>query len=51
LRLAEAVLAEEPSEANFAVLSDIRAQLSALEGAEATIEGFGAHSGREDKSV
>ncbi len=51
LRLAETVLAEEPSEANFAVLADIRAQLSALEGAEATIEGFGAHSGREDKSV
>jgi DNA primase len=51
LRLAEAVLAGEPSEANFAVLADIRAQLSALEGAEATIEGFGAHSGREDKSV
>ncbi len=51
LRLAETVLAEEPSEANFAVLADIRAQLSALEGVEATIEGFGAHSGREDKSV
>lgn len=51
LRLAETVLAENPSEANFAVLADIRAQLSALEGAEATIEGFGAHSGREDKSV
>jgi DNA primase len=51
LRLAEAVLAEEPSAANFAVLADIRKNLSALEGAEATIEGFGAHSGREDKSV
>jgi DNA primase len=51
LRLAEAVLAEEPSEANFAVLADIRAQLSALEGAEATVEGFGAQSGKEDKSV
>lgn len=51
LRLAEAVLAEEPSAANFAVLADIRKNLSALEGVEATIEGFGAHSGREDKSV
>ena len=51
LRLAEAVLATEPSEASLAVLADIRAQLSALEGAEATVEGFGAHSGREDKSV
>jgi hypothetical protein len=35
----------------FAVLADIRAQLSALEGVEATIEGFGASSGREDKNV
>lgn len=51
LRQAETRLAEEPSEANFAVLADIRAQLSALEGVEATIEGFGASSGREDKSV
>ncbi|WP_294540837.1 DNA primase [uncultured Rhodoblastus sp.] len=51
LRLAETVLAEEPSAANFAVLADIRMNLSALEGVEATIEGFGAHSGREDKSV
>jgi len=51
LRLAETVLAEEPSEANFAVLADIRAQLSALEGAEATVEGYGLQSGREDKSV
>jgi DNA primase len=51
LRLAEAVLATEPSAASLAALADIRAQLSALEGAEATVEGFGAHSGREDKSV
>ena len=51
LRLAETVLAQEPSEANFAALADIKAQLSALEGVEATIEGFGARSGREDKSV
>jgi DNA primase len=51
LRLAETVLAQEPSEANLAVLVDIKAQLSALEGVEATIEGFGARSGREDKSV
>jgi len=51
LRLAEAVLAEEPSTANLAVLADIRAQLSALDGAEAMVEGFGAQSGKEDKSV
>ncbi|WP_374547852.1 DNA primase [Rhodoblastus sp.] len=51
LRRAETVLAQEPSEANFAVLADIKAQLSALEGVEAMIEGFGARSGREEKSV
>ncbi len=56
LRQAEAALAQalssgEPSEANFAILSDIKAQLSALEGVEATIEGFGAPSGREDRNM
>jgi DNA primase len=57
LRQAEAALARElasevePSPSHFAVLADIRAQLSALEGVEATIEGFGASSGREDKNV
>jgi DNA primase len=51
LRQAEMVLAQEPSEANLAFLADIKAQLSALEGVEASIEGFGARSGREEKSV
>lgn len=51
LRQAEAVLASAPSDANFAALADIKAQLSALEGVEATIEGFGASSGREEKNV
>ena len=57
LRQAEAALAQElaskvePSEASFAALADIKAQLAALEGVEATIEGFGASSGREDKNV
>jgi len=51
LRRAEMVLAGDPSEANHAILADIRVQLSALEGVEAAIEGFGARSGREDKSV
>ncbi|MCI4677862.1 DNA primase [Rhodoblastus acidophilus] len=51
LRQAETLLARDPSEANNAILADIRAQLSALEGVEAMIEGFGARSGREDKSV
>ncbi len=51
LRQAETALASEPSDSNFAALADIKAQLSALEGVEATIEGFGASSGREDKNV
>ena len=51
LRQAEAALAAEPSEVSFAALADIKTQLSALEGVEATIEGFGASSGREDRNV
>jgi DNA primase len=46
LKEAERALGEEPSEQNFAWLKDVRAQLSSLEGTEATIEGFGALSGR-----
>ncbi len=51
LRRAETLLARDPSEANNAILADIRAELSALEGVEATIEGFGIRSGREEKAV
>jgi DNA primase len=46
LKEAERALGEEPSEQNFAWLQDVRAQLSSLEGTEASIEGFGALSGR-----
>jgi DNA primase len=46
LKEAERALGEEPSERNFAWLRDVQAQLSSLEGTEATIEGFGALSGR-----
>jgi len=46
LREAERALGEELSEQNFAWLQDVRAQLSSLEGTEASIEGFGALSGR-----
>jgi DNA primase len=46
LKDAERALGEEPSEQNFAWLRDIQAQLSSLEGTEASIEGFGALSGR-----
>jgi DNA primase len=46
LKDAERALGEEPSEQNLAWLLDIKAQLSSLEGTEASIEGFGALSGR-----
>ncbi len=46
LKEAEKALGEELSEQNFAWLQDVRGQLSALDGMEATIEGFGALSGR-----
>jgi DNA primase len=46
LKDAERALGEEPSEQNLAWLLDIKAQLSCLEGTEASIEGFGALSGR-----
>jgi DNA primase len=50
LRDAERALGDEPSEKNFAWLRDIRGQLSALEGTEAMIEGFGTLSGRPVRS-
>jgi DNA primase len=46
LKDAERALGEEPSEQNLAWLLDVKAQLSSLEGTEASIEGFGALSGR-----
>jgi DNA primase len=46
LKEAERALGEELSEQNFARLQDVRGQLSALDGTEAAIEGFGALSGR-----
>lgn len=56
MRAAEAAvaaddLADDDRERNFARLRDIQAQLSALEGAEAAIEGFGEPSGRQTRSV
>jgi DNA primase len=50
LRDAERALGDEPSEKNFGWLRDIRGRLSALEGTEASIEGFGALSGRPVRS-
>jgi len=46
LQLAELALGKESSEANLGRLKDIQAQLSALGGIEAAVEGFGAQSGR-----
>jgi DNA primase len=51
LKEAERALGEELSERNFARLQDVRRQLSALEGAEAAIEGFGALSGRPARGL
>ena len=46
LKDAEAALGSEPSEENLAWLRDVQARLTALEGSEALIDGFGALSGR-----
>ncbi len=46
LKDAEHALGEEPTDANLAWLRDVQARLSALDGFEAQIEGFGASSGR-----
>ena len=45
LKDAERALAEDASDANLNWLRDVQGRLSALEGTEATIEGFGALSG------
>jgi DNA primase len=46
LQLAELALGKDSSEANLGRLKDIQAQLSAVGGIEAAVEGFGAQSGR-----
>ena len=46
LKDAEAALGAETSEENLAWLRDVQTRLSALEGAEALIDGFGVPSGR-----
>jgi DNA primase len=51
LRDAEQALAQDPSEANYSWLQDVKARLSALDGTEALIEGFGASSGRPVRSL
>jgi DNA primase len=51
LKEAERALGEELSEPNFARLRDVREQLLALDGTEASIEGFGAFSGRQPREL
>lgn len=51
LKEAERALGEEPSERNFAWLLDVRGRLAAIEGTEASIEGFGALSGRPGRGL
>ena len=51
LRAAEAILATDPSERNLEMLRDIRTQISAIDGTEAAIEGFGAASQRESGTI
>ncbi|MGA7384554.1 MAG: DNA primase [Methylocella sp.] len=46
LQLAELALGKDSSEVNLGRLKDIQAQLSALGGIEAAVEGYGAQSGR-----
>jgi DNA primase len=50
LRAAEAAFGQDLSEENFSRLADIQNQLRAVEGTEASIEGFGAASGRPLRS-
>ncbi|MGA8172373.1 MAG: DNA primase, partial [Methylocystis sp.] len=49
LRVIEERLAADPSEEDTARLADIQTQLSALDGTEAALEGFGAMSGRANR--
>ncbi len=51
LKEAEHALGSEPSEENLAWLRDVQGRLSALEGSEALIEGFGTLSGRAVRSL
>jgi DNA primase len=51
LKDAERALGEEPTDANLAWLRDVQGRLSALDGSEAQIEGFGLSSGRPVRSL
>jgi DNA primase len=51
LKEAERALGDEPSEQNLARLRDVQGRLSAVDGTEASIEGFGASSGRPRRGL
>ena len=51
LRAVEARLAASPSEEDSARMRDIQTQLSALDGTEASLEGFGSPSGRVSRTL
>jgi DNA primase len=51
LKDAERALADELSDENLAWLRDVQGRLAALDGTEATIEGFGALSGRPARGL
>jgi DNA primase len=51
LKDAEVALGDEPNEANYAWLRDVKSRLSEVDGTEALIEGFGELSGRLQRSV
>ena len=51
LKEAERALGEDPSDQNLAWLRDVQGRLSALDGTEASIEGFGVLSGHPARSL
>ena len=51
LKDAERALGDDPSEQNFAWLRDVQGRLSAVDGTEASIEGFGVLSGRPVRNL
>jgi DNA primase len=51
LKDAERALGDDPSEQNFAWLRDVQGRLSAIDGTEASIEGFGVLSGRPARNL
>ena len=51
LKDAERALGDDPSEQNFAWLRDVQGRLSAIDGTEASLDGFGVLSGRPVRNL